>query len=326
MQDIRWGSIGCGNVMEVKSGPALQNVAHSELIGVMRRDGPLAEDFARRHGVQKWFDDADKLVNDPHINAIYIATPPDTHLEYTCMAAQAGKPVYVEKPMANSFAQCQEMITICQKHEVPLFVAYYRRALPRFLKVKEIIDSGQLGAIKEVQVQLLQPAKAVDISGGSNWRIKPEVAGCGYFCDLGSHIFDLLQFLLGNIRDASGIIENTGKHYEAEDLVEAEFQFESGIKGSGIWNFNFDKDVDKTKIIGTLGEVEYTHFAEADITVRRESGEEHFEIPNPLHIQQPLVQLMVDELRGVGKCPSTGVTAARTNWVMDSVLGRKSST
>ncbi len=326
MQDIRWGSIGCGNVMEVKSGPALQNTPHSDLVGVMRRDGLLAEDFAKRHGVQKWYDDAAHLVNDPNINAIYIATPPNTHLEYTRLAARAGKPVYVEKPMANSFTECQEMIQVCQKHDVPLFVAYYRRALPRFLKIKEIIESGRLGTISEVQVQLLQTAKAVDVSGESNWRVDPEVAGCGYFCDLGSHIFDLLQFLLGNINHASGVIDNTGKHYEAEDFVKAEFQFESGVHGSGIWNFNYGEDIDRTKIIGTHGEVEYTHFAEADVTLHSLSGDEHFEIPNPLHIQQPLVQLIVDELRGVGQSPSTGVTAARTNWVMDKVLGRGSPT
>ncbi|NQT62260.1 MAG: Gfo/Idh/MocA family oxidoreductase [Candidatus Marinimicrobia bacterium] len=322
MQNIHWGSIGCGDVMEVKSGPALQNVAHSDLIGVMRRDGQLAEDFARRHGVQKWYDDAEKLINDPDINAIYIATPPDTHLHYTQMAAQTGKPVYVEKPMANSYAECQEMIQICKQHEVPLFVAYYRRALPRFLKVKEILESGQLGDLREVQIRLLLSAKAMDISGESNWRVDPVVAGCGYFCDLGSHIFDLLQYLLGDIISAAGIIANTGKHYEAEDFVEAEFQFESGLKGTGIWNFNYDEDIDRTKIVGTKGEVEYTHFAEDVVSVHSESGVEHFNIPNPLHIQQPLIQLIVDELRGVGRCPSTGATASRTNWIMDSVLGR----
>lgn len=322
MPEIRWGSLGCGDVMEVKSGPALQNVAHSQLIAVMRRNAQLAEDFARRHGVQKWYDEPEKLVNDPDINAIYIATPPDSHLHYTELAAQAGKPVYVEKPMANSYAQCQEMIRICEQHKVPLFVAYYRRALPRFLKVKAIIDSGQLGEIKEVQVQLLQTAKATDISGKSNWRVNPEVSGCGYFCDLGSHIFDLLQYLLGDIVHASGKLANTGQYYQAEDFVEARFQFESGVQGSGVWNFNHHCDIDRTKIIGTRGEVQYTHFAESDVTLKTTRGEEHFSIPNPLHIQQPLIQLMVDDLRGRGKCPSTGITAARTNWVMDCVLGR----
>jgi len=322
MQKIRWGSLGCGDVMEVKSGPALQNVAHSQLIAVMRRNGKLAEDFARRHGVETWYDDPEKLVNDPEINAIYIATPPNAHLEYTQLAAQAGKPVYVEKPMANSYAECQEMIRICQQHKVPLFVAYYRRALPRFLKVKEIIDSGQLGDIKEVQVQLLQSAKATDIKGKSNWRVIPEISGCGYFCDLGSHIFDLLQYLLGDIVQASGKVANIGQYYQAEDFVDAKFRFESGVQGSGVWNFNHHCDIDRTKIIGTSGEVQYTHFAESDVTVTTDSGEEHFNIPNPLHIQQPLIQLLVNDLRGGEKCPSTGVTAARTNWVMDCVLGR----
>jgi predicted dehydrogenase len=326
MQEIFWGSIGCGDVMEVKSGPALQNVEHSHLIGVMRRDGQKAEDFALRHGVQKWYDNAQKLVQDPEINAVYIATPPNTHVEYTRLAALAGKPVYVEKPMANSYAQCLEMIQVCEQQGVPLFVAYYRRALPRFLKVKEIVESGKLGTIKEVQVQLLQTAKEADIARKSNWRVDPAIAGCGYFCDLGSHIFDLLQFLLGDISSASGIIDNTGKYYEAEDLVEAKFRFENGIRGTGTWNFNDTRDVDKTKIIGSLGEVEYTHFAEADVLVRADSGDEFFEIPNPVHIQQPLVQLMVNELRGQGKCPSTGASASRTNWVMDSVLGRIVST
>jgi len=326
MQEIRWGSIGCGNVMKIKSRPALQNIEHSELVGVMRRKGQLAKGFAQRHGVQKWFDNAEKLVNDPDINAIYIATPPDTHLHYTRLAAQAGKPIYVEKPMANSYAQCLEMVDICNQLEIPLFVAYYRRALPRFLKVKQIIDSGQLGEIKEVQVQLLQPAKENDMAGQPNWRVNPKIAGCGYFCDLASHIFDLLQFLLGDIKHASGTTKNIGQHYEAEDFVQADFQFKNGVHGSGTWNFNHDSDWDRTKIIGTRGEVEYTHFAEADVTVRTKTREKHFEIPNPLHIQQPLIQLIVDQLRGVGKCPSTGVSASSTNWIMDSVLGRMSST
>jgi len=325
MQEIRWGSIGCGDVMEVKSGPALQNVEHSELTAVMRRDAGLAEDFAHRHGVQKWFAQADDLINDPDVNAIYISTPPDSHLTYTRIAAEAGKPVYVEKPMANSYAECLDMIQVCEQNQVPLFVAYYRRALPRFLKVKEIIESGIIGEIREVDVKLLHKPKEMDIAGEPNWRVDPEIAGCGYFCDLASHIFDLLQFLLGDIETAGGVIQNTGKLYTAEDYVKSEFTFESGIQGSGLWDFNYNEDVDRTRIIGSLGEVAYTHFAEADVMLLTKGAEEHFEIPNPLHIQQPLIQLIVNELRGEGKSPSTGLSAAKTNWIMDSVLGRNST-
>jgi len=320
--EIRWGSIGCGNVMEVKSGPALQSVKHSQLFAVMRRDASLAKDFALRHHVPIWCDQVAELIENPAINAIYIATPPDSHLEYTRLAAQAGKVVYVEKPMANSYAQCLEMIDVCKQHKAPLFVAYYRRALPRFLKVKSILDSGQLGIIQDVRVKLLQKAKHTDIAGASNWRVQPDIAGCGYFCDLGSHIFDLLQFLIGDILFASGKVNNTGGYYPAEDIVEADFTFKNGVKGSGVWDFNADRDLDRTEIIGSEGKLSYTHFAEADVTLNTQAGEMQFEIPNPLHIQQPLIQLMIDELRGIGNCPSTGASAAETNRIIDQILGR----
>ena len=132
MKTIRWGIIGCGDVTEVKSGPALQKADHSALVAVMRRNGQLAEDFARRHGVPQWYDDAAALIHDPAVDAVYIATPPSSHKEYTLMSAAAGKPVYVEKPMARNTAECQAMIAACHKANVPLFVAYYRRALARF--------------------------------------------------------------------------------------------------------------------------------------------------------------------------------------------------
>ncbi|NQV15242.1 Gfo/Idh/MocA family oxidoreductase [bacterium] len=176
MSEIVWGSIGCGDVMEVKSGPAFQNANHSQLGAVMRRNANLAADFANRHMIPKWYSNAQKLIQDPEINAIYIATPPNTHLKYTILAAEAGKPVYVEKPMANSYAQCQEMVNICREKQVPLFVAYYRRALPRYLKVQEIIDSGLLGSIQRVNVRLLHQAKVIDIEGKQNWRVMPELA------------------------------------------------------------------------------------------------------------------------------------------------------
>ncbi|NQV30093.1 MAG: Gfo/Idh/MocA family oxidoreductase [Candidatus Marinimicrobia bacterium] len=323
MHEIQWGSIGCGDVMEVKSGPALQLVNHSQLLAVMRRNTSLAMDFAARHNVPNWYGQADQLINNPAINAIYIATPPNTHLEYTRLAAQAGKVVYVEKPMANSYAQCLEMIEVCKEYEVPLFVAYYRRALPRFLKVKDILNSGQLGIIKEVRVKLLHTAKHIDISGESNWRVQSEIAGCGYFCDLGSHIFDLLQFLLGDIPIAVGRVSNSGGFYQAEDIVEADFSFKSGVRGSGVWNFNADQNFDRTEIIGSDGKVSYAHFAESDVTLNNGAGEVHFEIPHPVHIQQPLIQLMIDELRGEGSCPSTGASGAETNRIMDQILGRR---
>lgn len=110
MRTIGWGIIGVGDVTEVKSGPAFQKADHSALVAVMRRTSALARDYAERHGVTRWYDDADALIHDPHVNAVYIATPPDTHMDYTLRVAQAGKPVYVEKPMARHHAECRRMI------------------------------------------------------------------------------------------------------------------------------------------------------------------------------------------------------------------------
>lgn len=152
MRVIRWGIIGCGDVCEVKSGPAFQKADGSALVAVMRRDGAKAADFARRHGVPRWYDDAAALVADPEVDAVYVATPPSTHAQHTLLAARAGKPVYVEKPMAPTRAACDEMRAACAAAGVPLFVAYYRRALPRFVKVRELLAAGAVGAVRAVSV------------------------------------------------------------------------------------------------------------------------------------------------------------------------------
>ena len=197
MEKIRWGIIGCGDVTEVKSGPAFYKIEGSELVAVMRRDGDKARDYAQRHQVPRWYDQADALIADAEVDAVYIATPPDSHAEYTIQVARAGKPVYVEKPMARNHAECQAMIAACQQAQVPLFVAYYRRTLPAFCKVKALVDEGAIGPVRYVSIELCQPA-------GENpddlpWRVVPEISGGGYFFDLASHQLDYLDHLLGPI-------------------------------------------------------------------------------------------------------------------------------
>ena len=204
---IRWGIIGCGSVTEVKSGPALQRAEGSALVAVMRRDGEKARDYAERHGVAKWGTDARALIHDPEVDAVYIATPPAFHADYAVQVAQAGKPVYVEKPMGCTVADCRRMLAACRQAGVPLFVAYYRRALPRFLQVKALLDAGAIGAVRGVIVRMIRPAKAEDADAG-NWRVDPTLAGGGYFFDLGSHMLDLLDFLLGPIAAVQGTAVN----------------------------------------------------------------------------------------------------------------------
>jgi len=319
---IRWGIIGCGDVTEVKSGPAFQKADGSELTAVMRRNGELARDYAIRHNVPKWHESADMLINDPEVDAVYIATPPSTHKVYTIMSARAGKPVYVEKPMAISYRECVEMAEECERLNVPLFTAYYRRALPRFLKIKVLIENGAIGEVRAVNVRYFSRPSLSDMNRIYNWRVDPAIAGAGYFFDLASHTLDLLQYYFGSIVKAEGSAVNQGKYYAAEDTVTASFVFEGGMPGSGMWCYCADENLDRCEIIGSTGKIVFATFGDAPVVIKRGEVIEDLNIPHPEHVQQPLIQLVTNELLGLGECPSTGRTGMMTSWVMDRILER----
>lgn len=318
MREVRWGIIGCGDVTEVKSGPAFQKARGSSLVAVMRRTGELARDYARRHEVPRWYDNAADLIADPEVDAVYVATPPSSHAEYVIQAAAAGKPVYVEKPMARNAAECEAMIAACREAGVPLFVAYYRRALPRFLEVRRLVEEGAIGEVRAVQVGLCRTP--LPSWPGTDWRIDPAIAGGGRFVDLACHTLDLLDYILGPIDEARAFVANQGGASAAEDLVSAAFRFASGIQAVGQWCFTAGIDLDVTDIVGTAGTISFATFDEAPILVSRPGGSESYQVPHPPHVQQPLIQTIVDTLLGSGTCPSTGETAIRTTRVMDAVL------
>ncbi|MFS0820595.1 Gfo/Idh/MocA family protein [Bacillus sp. 1P02SD] len=316
---VRWGIIGCGNVTEVKSGPAFQKVANSELVAVMRRTGELAKDYAVRHHVPKWYDNADELIQDPDVDAIYIATPPGSHKEYTLKAAQAGKPVYVEKPMALNYEECVEMIEACKEANVPLYVAYYRRAQQRFLKIKELLENGAVGEVRFVSTT--QYRMATEDPNALPWRVQPKISGGGLFFDLGSHTLDILDFLLGPIKEVHGFASNHGGRYKAEDIVTGTYLFESGIHGVGNWCFTAFQEEDMNEIVGSKGKITFSTFGNEPILLTTANGTEEWSFERPQHVHQPLVETIVAELTGKsGVCTSTGESGARTNWVMGEMV------
>lgn len=321
MENLQWGIIGCGDVTEVKSGPAFQKVPHSTVVAVMRRDAQKAADYARRHNVPTWYANTDELINDPAVNAIYIATPPDSHADYAIRAMRAGKPVYVEKPMALNAAECDAMNQVSWETGVPLFVAFYRRALPYFLKVKELVNNKTIGDIRSVSIQLnWQPAdRELGEGPQPNWRVSPAISGGGLFHDLAAHQFDFLEFVLGPIKSARGIARNQAGLYQADDLVVALFEFDSGVLGTGSWCFTVNKEqrLEQTQLIGSKGKITFSFFENFVITVETEAGTETLTVPFPEHVQQPLIDLIVNDLRGKGKSPSTGETGARTSRILD---------
>ena len=316
---VRWGIIGVGNVTERKSGPGFQQAERSELVAVMGRNGDLAADYARRHDVPRWYDDADELINDPEVDAVYVATPPDSHREYVVRVAQAGKHVYVEKPMARTALECEDMISACDEAGVGLFVAYYRRAMPRFATVKELLDSGRIGQLRSVSIRNERAGQVGEADQGG-WRVNPAISGGGYFVDIGSHILDLLDWLLGPVTHAAGIATNRGGRYPAEDLVTGVFSFRSGVEGVGVWNYDSFREKDRVEIIGTAGALRFSCFADDPLRLLTARGVENIEAPYPETVQLPLIQTMVNALTGHGESPSNGHSAIRTARVIDALL------
>lgn len=323
LSHIYWGMIGCGNVTEKKSGPAFSKTAHSTLVAVMARDLTKAADYAQRQSVPRWYDDVDALLQDPQVNAIYIATPPNVHADYAIRALRAGKAVYVEKPMAMNAAECAAMNQASVETGMPLFVAYYRRSLPNFLKIKELIDSGAIGEVRLVHLRIHYPAQAEEIGPAAQprWRVLPEVSGGGHFHDLASHQLDFLEYLLGDIHTVQGMARNQAGFYAADDIVVANFEFASGVMGTGSWCFtlNPEQRVDETQIIGSKGKISFAFFNDSPIRVETAEGLVEYPIPYPEHVQQPLIESIVQQLRGEGTCPSDGISGARANAWMDQI-------
>lgn len=323
MEEVKWGILGCGNVCERKSGPPMYRTEHSSLTAVMRRDAAKAADFARRHGVPRFYTDAAELIADPEVNIVYVATPHASHKELTIRALEAGKPVYVEKPMAMNHAECLEMIAAAEKYGQKLFVAYYRRALPYFLKVRELLEAGRIGTPQRVEVRYIRSARPEDRDREHlPWRLRREIGGEGYFCDMAPHTLDILDFLLGEIAEARGEKRNTAGLYDVADTVSAEFRFRSGAVGTGLWRFTAppEETGDSVLVTGSGGSIRFSTFAFTPIELATPQGCERFAIAPPEHIQGPLIRTIVAELRGEGQCPSTGISAARTSWVMDAIL------
>ncbi len=322
-QSISWGIIGVGDVTEVKSGPAFYKTEHSKLVAVMRRTAKKAADYALRHKVPKWYSDASELINDPEVDAVYVATPPDSHARYAIEAMRAGKPVYVEKPMARNYSECLEMLKVSRETGRKLWVAYYRRTLPAFLKLKELIEAGEIGEPRMVNIRLHQPARELSQAREEmSWHVFPEISGGGYFFDLASHQFDYLDFLLGEITGVKGNAANLAGLYPAEDTVSGTWKHRSGVIGTGSWCFVVGEAAaeDSIEVIGETGKIALPCFSPGDLVLENQAGTTEMKFTNPRHISQNLVQQVVNELRGVGTCVSTGQSAARSSLVLDEMV------
>ena len=323
MTKVQWGIIGCGDVTEKKSGPAFNAVPDSELVAVMRRDGAKAEDYAKRHGVAAWYDDADKLIQDPNVNAVYIATPPGNHMELALKVAAAGKPCYVEKPIARAAWEGREMVDAFEEAGVPLTVAYYRRALPKFKKLKQIMDGGLLGEVGSFQYRMIHPAPKKNDQGEWPWRVQAEHSGGGLFMDVGCHVLDVVQFLFGANKHAEGQAFRNNEELDAEDEVFVGWP-SSDPKFKPIAGFLFEDTEDPQDelfLFGANGRLFVPLLKDGPIRMEREGmPPQELDIPFPEHVQQPMITKVVDHFLGRGENPCSGEEAMVTAELMDRSL------
>ncbi len=323
MKKINWGIIGCGDVTEIKSGPAFNKVNDSSLVAIMRRDGVKAKDYAQRHEVPKWYDDASLLINDPDVNAIYIATPPSTHETYTIAAIDAGKPVYVEKPMTLNYESALNMTRYAGLKGVKLAVAHYRRAQPLFGKIKQLLEEKVIGDIRFVRLdffktpltndELLQPKTA--------WRVNPAISGGGLFHDLAPHQLDLMYYFFGAVEKVNGIAVAQADRGMVDDMVAGNMLFKNGVAFSGAWCFNVAPGIERDccEIVGAEGKISFSVFEIAPVMLIAKGKTESFSFDPLPHVQQPMIEKVVNYFLDKGPNPCSGADGAEVMRLMDQI-------
>lgn len=322
MKKINFGIIGCGDVTEIKSGPAFYKVEGSNLLAVMRRDEEKLIDYAKRHGIPKYSTNYMDLMKDKEIDAIYIATPPHMHLFYATEAAKHHKAVYVEKPMALTVAECEEMIRVCNQYKVPLFVAYYRREHDRFKKAKSMIDLREIGEV--MSFNYLYSTNVPPLDKNRDWLMDKSIAGGGLLYDIGSHMIDIIMFLFGDLQMATGISSNISGTYEVNDITTGILKFKNGVQGNVHLSFNALESRDELTIIGSRGSIKMSIMSN-DFTLYITKEDESYEIPfeQLQHVQLPLIKRIVNTLLDKDDFDRTGIYGLKTQEVLEAFDNNK---
>lgn len=318
---VTFGIIGCGDVTEVKSGPALQKIPGSRLKTVMRRDEEKLKSYAARHHVEHFTTDYLDILKDPAIDAVYIATPPYKHCFYTLEAAKYGKAVYVEKPMALTVQECREMIAACKAAGVPLFTAYYRRGMEKFVKLKALLSGGAIGAPRSFHYQFACPVPEIDPNRA--WLLDPDIAGGGLLYDVGSHMLDTLCFLLGDAAEVYGVSSNQSKAFAADDCHSAVLRLAGGVQGTVQLCFCAAERRDEAVIDGSRGSLRFSVMDNEPIALTAEGQTELVAFAPAAHVQQGLLTRVVDTLLGQDTLESGGGYGLQTQELLEAIAGSR---
>jgi predicted dehydrogenase len=316
---LRWGILGCGDIVRKRVARALQDDRDCQLLAACRRDRARLADFCREFDVPRAYTDATELLADRQIDAVYIATPVRQHLPQTLAAAAAGKHVLVEKPMARSVAECDQMIAACRCARVKLGVAYYRRFYAIVARMRELLKQNALGTIFSVSAVT---AARFAIAPGEDgyWRVDLAEGG-GALMDIGSHRIDLFLDLFGPIEHVHARCGTRAGKYEAEDCATLLLRFASGVHGTLQCFFGTDTQHDELTIVGNAGWLRADPLNGSRLLVGRGNEVREEMHPPPDNLHAPLIADFVEAVIKGREPRVSGEEGRRTNEVMERAYG-----
>jgi len=321
MAVLKWGLIGAGDIVRKRVAPALNDLANCDLVAVSRGHADRAEAFAREFKVKSWYADWREMLT-AEIDAVYIATPVFQHAEQTIAAAEAGKHVLCEKPMALNAAECDRMIAACKSNNVKLGIAYYRRFYPILERVRQLIASGEIGDPVFAQINAFE---YVDMSPDNerHWFLEKAKSGGGPMMDFGCHRLEVLTDLFGKVRRSESITANVEFDREVEDTAAVLLQFESGPCASLVVTHAAREPQDTLDIFGTAGSIHIPVLNRGDISIKTAAGERVESHPPHANIHQPLIEDFADAVL-TNREPRVGGETGRAVAILeDEIYERK---
>jgi predicted dehydrogenase len=292
---IKWGLIGAGDIAQKRVAAALRDTPSSELVAIARAHPERAESFAKTFGARRWHRNAEELFADREIDAVYVATPVHLHAAQTVAAAEAGKHVLCEKPMALDVGECDRMIAACREHDVRLGVAYYRHFYPVIARIKAIVASGEIGDPVVAQIEAFEWCN-LPPGDPRSWFMKKAEAGGGPMFDFGCHRLEVLIDLFGPVRRVTSIAANVVFDREVEDTAIASLQFERGTCATLAVTHAALEARDTLRIFGTNGSIHVETLNKGDLRIVA-GGQERREVEPPAaNLHQPLIEDFVEAI------------------------------
>ncbi len=258
---IGWAIIGVGDYADSRGAPGINQAEGAELVAVYGRDQGRGEAFAEKHGAKTAYTSVEDLLTDSRIDAVYITSPNHLHAPYTTMAANAGKHVLVEKPLALNVAEGVEVLRVCRDRGVNVGVGLHLRHHPGHIETRRLVADGVLGTVALAQSQIGQGERGnvypEPRAGLRDWWTHPELVGGAFaMLTIGVHAIDDLQFLLGQVVvEIAAITDGQTSERPLEDLATMCLRFDGGTIGTMCCGMRLPEFQNDVALYGSEGKV-----------------------------------------------------------------------